>query len=79
MHLTYRPSGYRFQIRVPRDLEGVFGSSPIRLNLGPVGRRTDFALLVYSLVTLKPYSSPPEERERKWLLARIWLRAFNVC
>lgn len=39
MHITPRRSGWRFQIRVPRDLEDVFGRSPIRLNLGPVGKR----------------------------------------
>lgn len=39
MHITPRRSGWRFQIRVPRDLEDVFGGSPIRLNLGPVGKR----------------------------------------
>lgn len=39
MHITHRRSGWRFQIRVPRDLEDVFGRSPIRLNLGPVGKR----------------------------------------
>jgi len=39
MHLTSRRSGWRFQIRIPRDLEGVFGLSPLRLNLGPRGKR----------------------------------------
>lgn len=39
MHITPRQSGWRFQIRVPRDLEGVLGLSPIRLNLGPIGKR----------------------------------------
>lgn len=39
MHLTYRRSGWRFQIRAPRDVEHAFGSTPIRLNLGPMGKR----------------------------------------
>lgn len=39
MHITPRRSGWRFQIRVPRDLEGILGRSPIRLNLGPVAKR----------------------------------------
>lgn len=39
MHLTHRQSGWRFQIRVPCDLEDVFGRSPIRLKLGPIGKR----------------------------------------
>lgn len=39
MHLTYRRSGWRFQIRVPRDVERTFGRTPIRLNLGPMGKR----------------------------------------
>lgn len=40
MHLTHRSSGWRFQIRVPRDLEHIFGSTPLRLNLGPISRRS---------------------------------------
>ncbi len=39
MHLTYRPSGWRFQIRIPRDLEALIGTSPIRLNIGPLAKR----------------------------------------
>ena len=39
MHITPRRSGWRFHIRVPCDLEDVFGRSPIRVNLGPVGKR----------------------------------------
>lgn len=39
MHLTYRPSGWRFQIRIPRDLEAFVGTSPIRLNIGPLAKR----------------------------------------
>ena len=39
MYLTHRRSGWRFQIRVPRDLEGFFGVSILRLNIGPVGKR----------------------------------------
>ncbi len=39
MHITSRRSGWRFQIRIPRDLEGAFGLSPLRLNLGPGGKR----------------------------------------
>lgn len=39
MHVTSRRSGWRFQIRVPRDLESILGRSPIRLNLGPVAKR----------------------------------------
>lgn len=39
MHVTQRSSGWRFQIRVPRDVEAHFGSAPIRLNLGPVRKR----------------------------------------
>ncbi len=39
MHLTFRRSGRRFQIAIPRDLEGVFGLSPLRLNLGPLAKR----------------------------------------
>lgn len=39
MHLTSRPSGWRFQIRVPHDLERLFGASPLRLNIGPLGKR----------------------------------------
>lgn len=31
-------SGWRFQVRIPRDLEGLFGRSPPRLNIGPLGR-----------------------------------------
>lgn len=39
MHLTLRKSGWRFQIRIPRDVEPVFGPSPIRLNLGLLAKR----------------------------------------
>lgn len=39
MHLTARPSGWRFQIRIPRDLEPAFGAVPVRLNLGPIPKR----------------------------------------
>ncbi len=39
MHLTARPSGWRFQIRIPRSLEPAFGTVPIRLNLGPLSKR----------------------------------------
>ncbi|MBN9450489.1 MAG: hypothetical protein J0I42_00940 [Bosea sp.] len=39
MHLTSRRSGWRFQIRISRDLEGVFDLSPLRLNPGPRGKR----------------------------------------
>jgi len=39
MHITQRPGGWRFQIRIPRDVEAHFGSAPIRLNLGPVRKR----------------------------------------
>ncbi|PZN98007.1 MAG: hypothetical protein DCF30_15085 [Hyphomicrobiales bacterium] len=39
MHLTYRPCGWRFQIRIPRDLEALIGTSPIRLNIGPLAKR----------------------------------------
>jgi len=34
MYLTRRPSGYRFQRRIPLHLQPCLGSSPIRLNLG---------------------------------------------
>lgn len=49
MHLTLRKSGWRFQIRIPRDVEPVFGRSPIRLNLGPIAKRR--ALRVARLLT----------------------------
>lgn len=49
MHLTLRKSGWRFQIRIPRDVESVFGRSPIRLNLGPIAKRR--ALRVARLLT----------------------------
>ena len=39
MHLTARPSGWRFQIRIPRSLEPTFGTVPVRLNLGPLPKR----------------------------------------
>lgn len=39
MHLTARPSGWRFQIRIPRSLEPCFGTVPVRLNLGPLPKR----------------------------------------
>ncbi|MGM4990523.1 DUF6538 domain-containing protein [Tardiphaga sp. 841_E9_N1_2] len=39
MHITLRTGGWRFQIRIPRDIEPAFGQSPIRLNLGPLARR----------------------------------------
>lgn len=39
MHLTARPSGWRFQIRIPRPLEPTFGCTPLRLNLGPLPKR----------------------------------------
>lgn len=39
MHLTSRRSGWRFQIRIPRDLEDIFGSSLIRMSLGLVPKR----------------------------------------
>jgi integrase len=39
MHLTARPSGWRFQIRIPRALEPCFGAVPVRLNLGPLPKR----------------------------------------
>lgn len=39
MHLTARSSGWRFQIRIPRSLEPLFGSVPVRLNLGPLPKR----------------------------------------
>lgn len=49
MHLTLRKSGWRFQIRIPRDVEPVFGRSPIRLNLGQIAKRR--ALRVARLLT----------------------------
>lgn len=36
MYLTRRPSGYRFQRRIPEHLQGYLGTSPLRLNLGPM-------------------------------------------
>lgn len=39
MHVSQRKSGWRFQLRVPTDLEGIFGASPIRLNLGVIPKR----------------------------------------
>lgn len=39
MYLTHRQSGWRFQIRIPRDLEISFGSSILRLNIGMVSKR----------------------------------------
>lgn len=33
-YLTRRPSGWRFQIRIPKHLKNLHGSSPIRINLG---------------------------------------------
>jgi hypothetical protein len=39
MHITHRRSGWRFQIRVPREIEFTFGNSPIRLNLGRITKR----------------------------------------
>lgn len=49
MHLTLRKSGWRFQIRIPRDVEPAFGRSPIRLNLGLLAKRR--ALRVARLLT----------------------------
>lgn len=34
MYLTKRENGYRFQRRIPKNLESLLGSSPIRLHLG---------------------------------------------
>lgn len=39
MHITHRRSGWRFQIRIPREVEAVFGPAPIRLNLGLIRKR----------------------------------------
>ncbi len=57
MHLTSRRSGWRFQIRIPRDLDGLFGLSPPRLNIGPIGRRYASAPPVYWRVMPSLYSS----------------------
>lgn len=35
-YLTRRQSGFRFQIRIPCDLEGIYGKTPIRIALGPI-------------------------------------------
>jgi len=34
MYLTKRDNGYRFQRRIPKTLESILGSSPIRIHLG---------------------------------------------
>lgn len=34
MYLTRRENGYRFQRRIPKSLESIFGKSPIRVPLG---------------------------------------------
>ncbi len=39
MHITLRKSGWRFEIRIPRGIEPVFGRSAIRLNLGRLAKR----------------------------------------
>ncbi|MFG1433203.1 DUF6538 domain-containing protein [Xanthobacter sp. V2C-8] len=36
MYLDRRPFGIRFQMRVPADLAGWFGTSPLRVSLGPM-------------------------------------------
>ncbi len=33
-YLTQRSSGFRFQIRIPCDLESIYGKTPIRISLG---------------------------------------------
>ncbi|WP_150497890.1 DUF6538 domain-containing protein [Roseibium aquae] len=35
-YLTQRSSGFRFQIRIPCDLESIYGKTPIRISLGPI-------------------------------------------
>lgn len=57
MHLTYRPSGWRFQIRIPRDLEALIGTSPIRLNIGPLAKRRAARVARLLGVTPRRYSS----------------------
>jgi hypothetical protein len=39
MYLTLRPSGYRFQRRIPKNLLQYLGSTPLRLNLGCITLR----------------------------------------
>lgn len=39
MYLTRRDNGYRFQRRIPKDLESILGKSPIRLHLGRLTAR----------------------------------------
>lgn len=38
-YLTRRPSGWRFQIRIPKHLKNLHGSTPIRINLGLISSR----------------------------------------
>ena len=36
MYLTFRNSGYRFQIAIPSYLHAILGRTPIRVNLGRI-------------------------------------------
>ncbi|WP_422039330.1 DUF6538 domain-containing protein [Roseibium sp.] len=37
-YLTQRSSGFRFQVRIPCDLESIYGKTPIRISLGLIPR-----------------------------------------
>ncbi|WP_313196583.1 tyrosine-type recombinase/integrase [Shinella zoogloeoides] len=39
MYVTRRENGYRFQRRIPKDLEPILGESPLRLHLGQLPAR----------------------------------------